>query len=83
LETARWDGDGRLTKKASVTVILNGVVLHNRKEYIGAAVHRRVGNYNKQHPPEGPIVLQDHGNPTRFRNIWLRPLSEYDALDKE
>lgn len=82
-ETARWDKDGRLTKKTSVTVIHNGVVLHNRKEYIGAVSHRRVGNYNSPHPPEGPIVLQDHGNPTRFRNIWLRPLGEYDAADKK
>lgn len=82
-ETARWDKDGRLSKKTSVTVIHNGVVLHNRKEYIGAVSHRRVGSYNNPHPPEGPIVLQDHGNPTRFRNIWIRPLGVYDANDKK
>lgn len=82
-ETARWDKDGRLSKKTSVTVIHNGVVLHNRKEYIGAVSHRRVGSYNTPHPPEGPIVLQDHGNPTRFRNIWIRPLGVYDANDKK
>ncbi len=82
-ETARWDKDGRLVKKTSVTVIHNGVVLHNRKEYIGAVSHRNVGNYNNAHPPKGPIVLQDHGNPMRFRNIWIRPLGEYDANDKK
>ena len=82
-ETARWDKDGRLSKKASVTVIHNGVVLHNRKEYIGAVSHRRVGNYNNQHDPEGPILLQDHRNPMRFRNIWIRSLGEYDEGDKK
>ena len=75
-ETARWEGD-KLVKKAAVTVIHNGVVLHHRKEFIGAVSHRRVGTY-KPHEPKGPIVLQDHGNPTRFRNIWIRPLGEYD-----
>lgn len=76
-ESARWDKDGALVKKACVTVILNGVVLHHRKEFIGAVQHRGVGTYT-QHPPKGPIELQDHHNPTRFRNIWIRSLGEYD-----
>ena len=75
-EAPRWEGE-ELVKKASVTVIHNGVVLHNRKEFIGAVSHRNVGKYSK-HPPKGPIVLQDHGNPMRFRNIWIREIGEYD-----
>ena len=77
-ETARWEGD-KLVKKANVTVIHNGVLLHHRKEFIGTVKHKRVADYSKPHAPEGPIVLQDHGNPMRFRNIWIRAIGEYDS----
>ena len=77
-ESPRWDESGKLVKKANVTVIHNGVVLHHKREYIGHSPHRQVGNYDKPHPPEVFIELQDHGNPMRFRNIWLRSLGEYD-----
>jgi hypothetical protein len=68
----------KLVKRAAVTVILNGVAVHNRKEYIGRSVHKEIGTYNKLRASRGPIMLQDHGNPTRFRNIWIRNLGEYD-----
>jgi len=76
-ESPRWDENNKLTKPASVTVFLNGIVLHHKKELIGGTTHREVGTY-KPHPPHGLILLQDHGNPTRFRNIWIRNLGEYD-----
>ncbi len=75
-EAPRWK-NGELTKKAHVTVIHNGVVVHHRKEYIGRTIHRRVGVYDRPHPPRGWIGLQDHGNPIRFRNIWIRELPGY------
>ena len=77
-ETARWK-DGKLAKKANVTVLHNGVLLHHRKEFIGTVKHKKVATYSKPHAPEGPIVLQDHGNPMRFRNIWIRNIGSYDA----
>lgn len=77
-EAPHWDKDNKLTKPANVTVIHNGVVLHHRKEFIGKVQHRQVANYDEVHPPKGPIELQDHGNPMRFRNIWIRSLGEYD-----
>ncbi len=76
-ESALWEGD-KLVKNANVTVIHNGVLLHHRKEFIGTVQHKRVANYSKKHDPKGPIVLQDHGNPMRFRNIWIRNLGNYD-----
>ena len=73
-EAPRWDDAGKLVKKAYVTVIHNGVVTHHRQEYLGPTGHKRVANYDNV-LAKGPIKLQDHGNPTRFRNIWVRELS--------
>ena len=76
-EAPRFEGD-KLVKPACVTVLHNGVVVHNHTEPIGAANHRVVGTYHP-HPPVGPLELQDHGDLVRFRNIWYRPLKGYDA----
>lgn len=76
-EGPRWDESGKLVKKANVTVILNGVLLHHHKELIGETMHRKVGEYHP-HPPHGPIMLQDHHNPVRYRNIWIRAMGDYD-----
>lgn len=77
-ESPRWDASGKLTKKANVTVIHNGVLLHHKREYLGHSPHRANGNYDKPHAPEVYIELQDHANPMRFRNIWVRSIGEYD-----
>ena len=77
-ESPRWDDAGKLVKKANTTVIHNGVVLHHKRELTGTTPHQQVGNYNKPHPPEMFIQLQDHNNTTRFRNIWIRSIGEYD-----
>lgn len=68
----RFDGD-ELAEPAVVTVFHNGIVVHHAREFIGATGHRAVATY-APHPPEGPIRLQDHGNPVRFRNVWVRRL---------
>ncbi|HLU37982.1 MAG TPA: DUF1080 domain-containing protein [Planctomycetota bacterium] len=65
--------DGKLVKPARVTVFHNGVLVHHARELLGAAAHRQVARYT-EHPPEGPLRLQDHGNPVRFRNVWIRRL---------
>lgn len=68
---------GQLKKPAYVTVFYNGVLVHNRKELIGRMAHRVVGAY-APHEPEEPLMLQDHGAPVRYRNIWVRRLKGYD-----
>lgn len=77
-EGPQWDKDGKLIKKACVTSILNGVVVQHKKEYMGPSKHKEVSSYDGVKATRGPIGLQDHGNPMRFRNIWIRPLGEYD-----
>ena len=76
-EAPRWDAAQKLSKPANVTVIHNGVVLHHRREYLGTTSHLSLPKY-QPHPAQGAIELQDHGNPMRFRNIWIRKLGEYD-----
>jgi len=73
----RWEGD-KLVSPAYATVIHNGVLVHHRKELMGPTGHKNVSSYDDPHAPEGPIMLQDHKDPVRFRNIWIRPLKDYD-----
>lgn len=68
----RFEGD-RLVRPAYVTVFHNGVLVHDHVALLGPTRHRAVPKY-VPHPPKGPIKLQDHGNPVRYRNIWVRPL---------
>lgn len=65
--------DGKLAKPLVVTVLHNGVVTQNHTALIGETPHKKVGTYHA-HPEKGPIKLQDHGNPMRFRNIWIRDI---------
>ncbi|MDB6155523.1 MAG: hypothetical protein JWL90_3976 [Chthoniobacteraceae bacterium] len=77
-EAPLWDENKKLVKKAYVTVLHNGVVVHHRQELYGSTPYRALGNYDSPQPPKGYIELYEHGNPVRFRNIWIRPLGEYD-----
>jgi hypothetical protein len=65
--------DGQLTEPARITAFHNGVLVQNHQAYLGPTTHRAIGKYNPK-IEKGPIRLQDHGNTTKFRNIWVRPL---------
>ena len=77
-EAPRWD-DGTLHSPGYMTVIHNGLFLHHRQEMYGPTGHRKLTSYDPPHDAEGPVKLQDHGSPVRYRNIWLRRLTGYDA----
>ncbi len=81
-----WDAptfkNGKLQKPAKATVFLNGVLVQHARELLGRTTHKRKPHY-KPHPPKGPIMLQDHKNPVRFRNIWCRPLGERAKAPKK
>lgn len=79
-ESPRFEGE-QLVTPGYLTVFLNGVLLHNRKEMMGPTVHRALARYAPQ-PTEDAIVLQDHQNPVRYRNIWVRRLSSYDQPER-
>jgi hypothetical protein len=70
--------NGKLTKPAYQTVFWNGVMVHNRKEVMGPMIYRDVASYKTPHAAELPLMLQDHNNPVRYRNVWIRRLAGYD-----
>jgi hypothetical protein len=72
--TPRFDAEGALTEPATVTVLHNGVLVQNNFELLGDTPFNRPPRY-RPHPPELPIRLQDHRNPVRFRNIWVRKIA--------
>ncbi len=68
-----FDDAGQVTRRATITVLHNGVVVHHAFDIWGATAHKRVAEYRK-HADRLALSLQDHGNPVRFRNVWIRPL---------
>ncbi len=71
----RFDADGKVVKPAFVTVLHNGVVVQNHTELVGLTHYDKENRYEK-HAEKLPILLMYHGDPVRFRNIWVRELKE-------
>jgi 3-keto-disaccharide hydrolase len=69
-----FDDDGKLLERATFTAFHNGVLIQDHVEVMGVTAHDRPPYYEK-HAAKLPLGLQDHGNPVRFRNIWIRPLA--------
>jgi len=67
----KFDDEGELVSPAYITATHNGVLILNHFELKGDTPFNRPPRY-KAHGPKGPISIQDHNNPVRFRNIWVR-----------
>ena len=69
----KFKEDGSLEKAATITAFHNGVLIQNNAQLSGPCIF--IGEpYYVAHPDKMPILLQDHGNLVRFRNIWVREL---------
>ena len=75
-----FDENGKLLRKARITLLHNGVVVHNNLEIEGTTSHKKKAAYTPHE--SGYIHLQDHDNPICFRNIWIRELPEQPYLIK-
>ena len=64
---------GKLAKPGALTMLHNGVLVHNDTKLLGATGHRTAPSYTP-HASRLPIALQGHGSPVEYRNIWLRDL---------
>ena len=67
---AKLGADGKKTANARVTVIHNGVKIHDNFEL----PHVTPGGMNNKEGEPAPLLLQDHGNPVQYRNIWVKRL---------
>jgi hypothetical protein len=66
---ARFDDSGNKVEDARVTVVWNGVTVHDN-----VALDGPTGAGAPEGPTMGAIRLQDHGNTVRYRNVWIEPL---------
>jgi len=69
----RFNDDGSLQSPAYITAIHNGVLIQNHYALTGKTPYHRPPYY-EAHDDKLPISIQDHGNPVRFRNIWVRTI---------
>ncbi len=76
----RFDEKGQLASPARLTLLHNGVLVQNNVAIKGPT-NWMVREPYRWHPDKLPLSLQDHGNPVRYRNIWIRELT--DAAQKE
>ena len=80
-EAPRFKG-GKLARPAYVTVLHNGVLVQNHEKILGPTHYDRPPEY-VPHAEKLPLVLMYHGDPVRFRNIWIREIRELQGKRPE
>jgi hypothetical protein len=68
----KFNSDGSIKSKGRITVLHNGILIQNNTEIQGTTEY--IGKPKVVAHEKGSIILQDHDNPTSFRNIWVREL---------
>ena len=76
-EAPKFDGD-KLVKLAFLTLFFNGVMVHNRAQFLGSTAREPIASYTP-HAAELPFQLQGHVGPAWYRNIWVRRILGYDG----
>ena len=69
-----FDSNSKELDPGRLTVFVNGVVTQDSTPLQGGGGHK-ARSHSAPWPAKGPLKLQDHGNPVRYRNIWYRPLA--------
>ncbi len=69
----KFNGDGSVKAPGRFTVLHNGILVQDHVEILGGTGPAGPSKYEK-HPDKLPLMLQDHGDSVRYRNIWLRAL---------
>jgi len=70
-----FDKEGAMVQPARMTVFQNGVLVQDSTELLGTTTHKKRAKY-ELHADKEPIMLQDHSDPVRYRNIWVRQIGE-------
>jgi len=76
-EAPKFDGE-KVVKPAFLTLFFNGIMVHNRAQFLGSTAREPLAAYTP-HAPELPLQLQGHIGPAWYRNIWVRRILGYDA----
>jgi hypothetical protein len=83
----RRDAEGKIVEEGSITAWLNGQKVQDNSKFgeprsvfhpfrFGTTPYLKQINDQKQKTSVGPVFLQDHGNPVKFRNVWIVPLDD-------